>query len=104
MDIMDNMDSFDDLDKLDPSPAKSSALCKCESLLKKLCSARIRSDLDLKMSVVGKGENGEDEVEYCAKRIKDDSECELVRALGVAAAMCIGISLICSVCSLIKRL
>jgi hypothetical protein len=73
-------------------------------MLKKLCSLRIRDSLDFKMSVVGKDESGSGEVEYCAKQIKSDSEYELVRTLGIVAAVCVCVSLVCSVCSLIKKL
>jgi hypothetical protein len=73
-------------------------------MLKKLCSLRIRDSLDFKMSVVGKDEGDSGEVEYCTKQIKSDSEYELVRSLGIVAAVCVCVSLVCSVCSLIKKL
>ena len=98
------MDIMEDMEKLEAPHTESPVLNKCGNMLDKLCSLKIRDSLDFKMSVIGKDENGSGEVEYCNKQIKDSSEYSLVRALGVAAAIGIGISLICSVCSLIKKL
>lgn len=100
MDIMEDMKDVENT----ATSEKSDIACKCGSMLKDLCAIKIRNSLDLKMSVVGKSDDGSSEVEYCNKHINDSSEFSLIRTLGVVAAIGVGISLICSVCSLIKKL
>lgn len=67
--------------------------------MKKLCSMKVKDDMDFSFSVTAKeGEDGQEKICF-GKRIKSNTEFSLVKALGIIAAVALGIKLICTLCS-----
>ena len=82
------------------SIAENKVACKFTDCMKKLCSMKVKDDMDFSFSITAK--DGEDEAEKVCfgKRIKSNTEFSLVKALGILAAVILGIKLICTLCSL----
>lgn len=75
---------------------------KCCSAMKKLCSMKIKDNLDFGMTITAEDENGGEAVCF-NKRIKSDTEFSLVKTLGVIAAIVVTISLACSIGCCMKK-
>ena len=85
------------------SSAENKMSTKCCSMLKKLCSMKIKDDLDFSMTVTAEDDNGSGEETCFNKRIKSNTELSLVKTLGAIAAIIIVISTACSVCCCLKK-
>lgn len=84
------------------SPEASNALAKLKSCTDKLCSMKVKDNLDFSMTVTSKNDSGEDE-DCFYKKITSNTEFSLLKIAAVAAAMGLALSLICSVCSMTKK-
>ena len=71
---------------------------KCCSVFKKLCSMKVKDDLDLKMSVIS------DDGSVCFdKQIKSSGSFELMKTVAALAAIVLIMSAACSLCRCIKK-
>ena len=71
---------------------------KCCAVFKKLCSMKIKDDLDFGMSVVS------DDGSVCfEKRIKSTTEFDLMKTLAVLAAVIVVMSTACSIGCWLKK-
>lgn len=75
-------------------------LCKAKKCMRKLCSMRVKDSVDLSLTIESE-KNAEGDREPCfEKRIRSDTDFNLVKALSVLMAVGVCISLLCLVCSL----
>lgn len=87
------------------SCTENKADSKCCSLFKKLCSAKIKDDIDISMTITaGDNENDDTDKTPCfTKRIKSSSEFSLLKALGVFATVMVVLSSACGICQCFKK-
>lgn len=81
--------------------SKKDMMRSCKSCLKRLNSLKFKDSLDFSMSVGPKDSSGSSSC--FSKSIKSSSEFDLVKTVGAVMLMAGGISLVCSLCSLIKK-
>ena len=87
------------------SIAENKMMCKLKSCIKKLCSMKVKDDLDFSMTVTCE-EDGLPEASCFEKRISSRTEFSLLKALGVLmiAGVCIWVlCFLCSLCSVLKK-
>ena len=73
-------------------------ICRCKSYMKKLCSMKVKDDLDFSMTISCPDENGD--TSCFNKRITSNTEFSLIKALGVILAVGSTIWMLCFLCSL----
>ncbi len=79
--------------------AKKDMMQKCKGCFKKLKSLKVKDSMDISMTV----DSGDGNSPCFSKTIKSTSEFNLVKTVGVLMLIVGGFTLVCSLCSLIKR-
>lgn len=87
------------------SIAENKMMCKVKSCAKKLCSMKVKDDLDFTVSLTA-DEDGAHESTCFEKRITSKTEFSLMKALSalMIAGVCIwALCFLCSLCSVLKK-
>ena len=78
---------------------KNQAMQKGKGCLKKLKALKVKDSMDFSMTV----DAGDGSTPCFSKSIKSSSEFNLLKTVGALLLIAGGFSLVCSICSLIKR-
>lgn len=84
--------------------SQNKAMCCVRSCIKKLCSMKIKDDLDFSMSLTADEDDGEKV--YFDKKIKSNTEFSLCKALGamLVAGVCVWVlCFLWSLCCIFKK-